>query len=174
MGSGPDPVERGGLRSISLRPPPPRRGLVALGAALAFVLSVSVAQADADQSTVVIESATGDHVFTVEIADDAQERARGLMHRRALGRDAGMLFVFDPPRETAFWMKDTPLPLDILFANEAGVIIAIARGTTPFSTREIASGGVVRGVLEINGGLSDELGVTEGDRLRHPVFAPGG
>lgn len=128
--------------------------------------------ARADQPTIAVEAASGTHIFNIEIADDPQERARGLMHRRTMARDAGMLFVYDPPQEAAFWMKDTPLTLDILFADAAGVIITIARRTTPFSTRNIPSGGVIRGVLEINGGLADELGVTEGDRLRHPAFAP--
>jgi len=150
-----------------------RRALTALGFAVA-VAAAALVRADETPSTVVIDSATGAHAFTVEIADDPEERARGLMHRRMLARDAGMLFVFDPPRETAFWMKDTPLPLDILFADESGAIISIARQTTPFSLRDIPSGGVVRGVLEINGGLSDELGVAVGDHLRHPAFTPGG
>jgi len=151
-----------------------RHGWAALAAVLGVFLCAVVARADADQSILVIDSATGSHTFTIEIADDREERARGLMHRRELARDAGMLFVYDRPQETAFWMKNTPLPLDILFADEHGVIISIARRTTPFSTRDIPSGGPVLGVLEINGGLSDELGVTEGDRLRHPVFTPGG
>ncbi len=128
----------------------------------------------AEQTTITVESATGSHVFDIEIADDPQERASGLMHRREMARNAGMLFVYDPPQEAAFWMKNTPLTLDILYADAAGVIINIARRTTPFSTRSIPSGGVVRGVLEINGGVAEELGVTEGDRLIHPVFAPGG
>lgn len=143
-------------------------------AAVAAALWAFAVRAEADQSVLVIDAAGGSYTFSVEIADDADARARGLMHRTELARDAGMLFVYDPPQETAFWMKNTPLPLDILFADEAGVIISIARRTTPFSIRSIPSGGVVRGVLEINGGLSDELGVTEGDRLRHPAFAPGG
>lgn len=151
-----------------------RRGLAALGALAVAALSASATAAGADDSRVVIETASGPRAFTVEIADDPQERARGLMHRRELAPDAGMLFVYDSPQEATFWMKNTPLPLDILFADEAGVIISIARQTTPFSLRNIPSGGAVRGVLEINGGLSDELGVVEGDRMRHPAFAPGG
>jgi uncharacterized membrane protein (UPF0127 family) len=151
-----------------------RRGLTALGAVFFVALSASATLADADQARVVIETASGPRAFTVEIADDPQERARGLMHRRELARDAGMLFVYDSPQQATFWMKNTPLPLDILFADEAGVIISIARQTTPFSLKNIPSGGAVRGVLEINGGLSDELGVAEGDRMLHPLFAPGG
>jgi len=174
MGIRPAQRQRGRLRELSLRRPLLRRGMAAVCAAMAVALSAFGARTEADQSILVIESATGPHTFTVEIADDPAERARGLMHRRELARDAGMLFVYDRPQETAFWMKNTPLPLDILFADEHGVIISIARRTTPFSTRDIPSGGPVLGVLEINGGLSDELGVTEGDRLRHPVFAPEG
>lgn len=146
----------------------------AAGVLLAVFLFIVPSAATADPDTVRIESASGEHVFTIEIADDPQERARGLMYRQHLPRDAGMLFVYDPPQEASFWMKNTPLPLDIIYADERGVIINIARMTTPYSTKGIPSGGVIRGVLEINGGLSDELGVVEGDRLRHPVFDPDG
>ena len=145
----------------------------AAGVLLAVFLLIAAGAASADPDKVRIFSKSGEHVFTVEIADDPQKRARGLMHRRHLPRDAGMLFVYDPPQEASFWMKNTPLPLDILYADERGMIITIARMTTPYSTKNIQSGGVVRGVLEINGGLSDELGVVEGDRLSHPVFDSG-
>ena len=113
----------------------------------------------------------GRFTFQVEIADDAAERSRGLMHRERLARDRGMLFIFPgPPTEQAFWMKNTPLPLDILYIQPDGRILSIARNTTPFSEQTLPSGGRVNVVLEINGGLAAELGIMPGDRVEHRVF----
>ncbi len=131
-----------------------------------------ISGAFAQNDVVRIVTSSGELSFNVEIADEPDERARGLMHRQSMDRDAGMLFVYEQPQYASFWMKNTPLPLDILFADETGFIITIARETTPFSTRDIPSGGVILGVLEINAGLADELGVAEGDRLIHPAFKP--
>lgn len=108
--------------------------------------------------------------FVVEIADDAAERSRGLMHRTELAEGAGMLFLFDRPERQAFWMKNTPLPLDIIFIDERGVVDSIAAETTPFSEAALPSDGPVIAVLEINGGLAARFGVAPGSEVRHPAF----
>ncbi|HEY5412329.1 MAG TPA: DUF192 domain-containing protein, partial [Caulobacteraceae bacterium] len=92
------------------------------------------------------------HRFRVEIADNAASRARGLMFRRSLAPDAGMLFDFKTPQHVSFWMKNTLIPLDILFLDKDGYIINLAVNAPPLSQTNIPSGGAVLGVLEIGGG----------------------
>ena len=121
-----------------------------------------------------VEVRSGDTVvrFDVEIADTVEERAQGLMHRTDLPQFSGMLFVYDRPQPVAFWMKNTPLPLDMLFIEPTGRIARIARETTPFSTETVPGGDGILQVLEINGGTSDLLGIGEGAVIRHPTLDP--
>ena len=117
-------------------------------------------------ATVVIETAGGvTHSFAVEVATTPDQRARGLMERTELAPDAGMIFDFGMEREVMMWMKNTPLPLDMLFIAEDGEIATIAAETEPYSEAVISSGAAVRYVLEINGGRAGELGIEAGDRL---------
>lgn len=109
--------------------------------------------------------------FTVEVADDADERALGLMNRPEMPRFSGMLFIYDSPRPVAFWMKNTMIPLDMLFADETGTVRHIHRNAEPYSTDSIPGGDGIQYVLEINGGMSDLLGLTEGAELRHVGIA---
>lgn len=120
-----------------------------------------------------VVTATGSHRFQVEIADTDPERQLGLMNRRSLPRDRGMLFLFRQPREQAFWMKNTLIPLDIIYVQPDGRILSIASNTVPLSEAPIPSNGPASAVLEINGGLSGELGIMPGDRLRHRAFPNG-
>jgi len=117
-----------------------------------------------------VQTGAGVQVFQVEIADSEEERRRGLMRRTDLPADRGMLFQFPDVAERSFWMQNTPLPLDILYIGPDGRIVSIARNTTPFSEAPIPSYGAAKGVLEINGGLSDKLGIERGDLVRHPFF----
>jgi uncharacterized membrane protein (UPF0127 family) len=110
------------------------------------------------------------HAFAVRLADTPEARARGLMYVTALEPGHGMLFDFGETRMVGMWMKSTPLSLDMLFIAADGVIVKIARETTPFSTGIISSGRPVRAVLEIRGGRAAELGIQPGDRVLHPVF----
>lgn len=115
----------------------------------------------------VVATAMGDRSFTIEIADDPDERARGLMFREQMDGDHGMLFVFEDTRHVGFWMHNTPLPLDLVFISEGGEVRAIKRGI-PFSREPIDPGEPVRFVLELNAGAAAGAGMARGDRVRHP------
>jgi uncharacterized membrane protein (UPF0127 family) len=132
--------------------------------------NIRLVQADAaDDFVAVIDSAGGAHRFTVEIADTPDERAQGLMFRESMATDAGMLFDYGSDQEgVAFWMRNTPLPLDMIFIRADGTITQIAADTTPYSLEPIASREPVRFVLEVNAGVAASLGIAPGDRLQHP------
>lgn len=118
-----------------------------------------------------VTTATGEHRFMVEIADDEMERQRGLMHREPLPADRGMLFQFPDVAERAFWMHNTPSSLDIIYIDPYGRIVSIARNATPNSDAMIPSNGPAAGVLELRAGRAAEIGAKPGDRVRHPFFA---
>lgn len=111
--------------------------------------------------------------FQVEIAADDAARARGLMHRKSLAPDRGMLFDFHTPRPVSFWMRNTYISLDMIFIRADGRILSIARNTTPLSDQGVPSGGPVRAVLELVGGRAAEIGALPGDRVRHRIFPNG-
>ncbi|MDA7429785.1 DUF192 domain-containing protein [Primorskyibacter aestuariivivens] len=106
--------------------------------------------------------------FTVEIADTMQSRARGLMHRTELAEDAGMLFIYAVTREAGFWMKNTLIPLDMIFINARGIVHKVHSNAQPHDLTGINSDGPIRAVLEINGGLARKLGIRPGTVVRHP------
>ncbi|MDZ4109108.1 MAG: DUF192 domain-containing protein [Brevundimonas sp.] len=118
-----------------------------------------------------VTTASGEHRFMVEIADDEAERQRGLMEREPLADDRGMLFQFPDVAERGFWMRNTPSPLDIIYIDPRGRIVSIARNATPYSEDIIPSNGPASGVLELRAGRADEIGARPGDRVRHPFFA---
>lgn len=120
--------------------------------------------------TVVIETARGPRTYQVEVMRTDADRARGLMLRPFLPADRGMLFDFGRVDRVAMWMKDTLIPLDMLFIRKDGTIARIAAMTEPMSERAIPSGEPVLGVLEINGGQSAHFGIKEGDVVRHKLF----
>jgi uncharacterized protein len=120
--------------------------------------------------TVTIQTQGGARVFRMEVAGDDASRATGLMHRTHLARNAGMLFDFRTVVMTAFWMKDTPLPLDMLFVRPDGTIATVAANAVPYSTAEIVSPEPVRAVIEINGGEAKALGIAPGDRVLASIF----
>lgn len=113
-----------------------------------------------------IESDGKRHDFTVEMARSPQEQARGLMFRTELAPDAGMLFPFEPAKTASFWMKNTPIPLDIVFIRADGTIESIAAETEPYSLAPVQSGEPVAAVLEIAGGRAAALGIEPGDTVR--------
>ncbi|MEP9351384.1 DUF192 domain-containing protein [Xanthobacter sp. KR7-225] len=117
-----------------------------------------------------IATAKGVLVFEVELANTESQRAKGLMFRRELGERRGMLFDFKTDQLVAMWMKNTLIPLDMLFIRADGTIARIAAMTTPLSEQTISSGEPVRAVLEIDGGASRRLGIAPGDKVAHPMF----
>ena len=119
---------------------------------------------------IVIDTAHGPVSFTVEVAADEASRQKGLMYRTELAPDAGMLFDFEKPALETFWMKNTPLPLDMLFIRQDGTISTIVTNTVPYSEEPIPSSEPVRAVLEINGGRSAALGIGQGDRVHAAIF----
>jgi len=142
--------------------------------AILSVLIVLVALAPAlalDRTTVEIASKTGVHVFTVEIADTEQARERGLMFRKELPPGRGMLFDFHREQQVGFWMKNTLIPLDMIFIDGRGRIVSIAQDAKPMSEDVIMSGGQVRAVLEVDGGTARRLGIAPGDRVYNPIFS---
>jgi uncharacterized membrane protein (UPF0127 family) len=108
------------------------------------------------------------HHFTVEVARTPEEQRRGLMYREALAADRGMIFPYEPPQPASFWMKNTLIPLDIIFIRADGTIARIAANTTPMSLEPIPSLEPVSAVLEIAGGRAAELGIKPGDRVSWP------
>ena len=144
------------LAALSLLTPPPGGGAAAQ-----------------DLQPLEITTKTGVQVFGVEMAVTPEEQAKGLMFRRELPEKQGMLFDFHREQPTAFWMKNTYIPLDMIFIRADGRILRIAENTKPLSEDMVPSGGPVRAVLEVIGGTAKKLGIAPGDRVKHPIFRGG-
>ena len=140
---------------------------------LSLFALVGLAQA-AETSTLTIDSSQGLHSFKVELATTPAQMELGLMYRQNLPADAGMLFVYPSEQSVAFWMKNTLIPLDMLFIGADGHIRRIVERTIPLSTNPIPSGDPVRAVLEINGGAAERLGIHAGDMVHSPSLGTGG
>ena len=102
----------------------------------------------------------------IEIAETDAERARGLMFRRSMGYDKGMLFIFEQADQSGFWMKNTPMSLDILFISPDSSVVSIAKRTTPFSEATITPDGPKQFVVEVRAGFADRFGINTGTRIR--------
>lgn len=125
-----------------------------------------------ERSKLVIAGQSGRHDFDVELAVNPDQRAQGLMYRRMMAADAGMLFDFGArPQRASMWMKNTFIPLDMLFIAGNGRIESIVERTVPHSLETVSSRGPVRAVLELNGGTVARLGIAPGDRVEHPIFS---
>ena len=141
-------------------------GLVSL-----FLIS-GAAYAACSPDRVDLRGDWGQTRFTVEVADDAAERSVGLMHREKMATSAGMLFVYERPQRVSFWMRNTLIPLDMIFMDATGRVTRIHANAVPLDETGIEGGDAIQYVLEINGGLAERLGITEGSELRHPAIAP--
>jgi len=117
-----------------------------------------------------VESPLRLHNFTVELAESPEQRSRGLMCRTALAEDGGMLFDYGWPQRFAMWMRNTLIPLDMLFVDDRGSVFAIVRNATPRSEAIINPGAPARAVIELQGGTVDRLDIRRGDRINHPIF----
>jgi len=137
---------------------------------LALGLAQGAAAACTDTS-VDLRGDWGQARFSVEIADDVGERAQGLMFRKSMPASAGMLFVYDTPQTLSFWMRNTLIPLDLLFIDSRGLVQHIHSNAVPLDETPINGGDNLLAVLEINGGLAARMGITEGTAVRHPAFA---
>lgn len=137
-------------------------------AAFLLLTTTSVAHASCDDGQIDLRGPWGQARFSVEIADTEALRAQGLMHRERLARSAGMLFVYDAPTEPSFWMMNTLIPLDMIFIDPEGIVSRVHSDAIPHDRTPIPGGPNVLMVLEINGGLSERFGISEGSEVRHP------
>lgn len=122
------------------------------------------------QRLVISTTQYGEVEFEIEIANTVESRQQGLMFRKELAPDAGMLFDYKYSRHVSFWMKNTLIPLDILFINSTGEIVIIRQNAKPHSLELIPSGEPVRAVLEVNAGIVEKYLIKPGDRVQHPIF----
>ena len=122
-----------------------------------------------DPAPLVAQTTAGDRRFTIEIADTLAERSNGLMFRETMADDHGMLFVFENTRPVGFWMRNAPMPLDLIFVAEDGKVAAVLPGE-PFSEAVISPDVPVRFVLELKQGLSKRFGIEPGNALLHPAI----
>jgi uncharacterized membrane protein (UPF0127 family) len=140
-------------------------------AALA-ILAAGGAQAACAPDRVTVIGGFGQAAFTVAVADDGAERAQGLMFVEQMPTMAGMLFVYEQPQRASFWMKNTLIPLDMLFADATGTIRTVHANALPLDETPIPGGTDIQYVLEINGGMAGRLGIVPGDVLQHPAIGP--
>jgi uncharacterized protein len=142
--------------------------LVALVTALGAFASPASQAASFQPLEIVAKN--GVHVFSVEMATTEEEKTTGLMYRKELPDGKGMLFDFSPEQQVSMWMKNTYIPLDMIFIRADGRILRIAENTEPLSTKIIPSGGPAKGVLEVIAGTAQKYGIQPGDRVAHPLF----
>jgi uncharacterized membrane protein (UPF0127 family) len=145
---------------------------ISMTLALLILWAASVASpaGAAPLEPIEIVTESGAHAFQVEIAKDDDSRALGLMNRLYMAPDRGMLFEFDREAPVTFWMKNTYIPLDMIFISSAGAVTGIVANAEPLSERVIPSGPPCLAVLELNGGVAASIGLRVGDRVRHPFF----
>jgi uncharacterized membrane protein (UPF0127 family) len=143
------------------------RLIAAIGLWLLFAIG---AHAQSVEPLAVVSQNGQRHAFQVEVARNDADRAQGLMFRRSMPADHGMLFDFGRVEPVAMWMQNTYIPLDMLFIRPNGSIARIAANAEPLSTRTIPSGEPVLAVLELNGGTAAKLGIKAEDRVEHPLF----
>lgn len=144
-----------------------------VGGAIFLTILAGVASAECRDDRVTVLGEFGEAHIAVDVADDSAERAQGLMHVEELGTLEGMLFVYEEPQPVSFWMHNTLISLDMVFAGADGTITAIHENAVPMDRTSIPGGDAVQFVLEVNGGLARRLGIAPGDALRHPAIGEG-
>jgi hypothetical protein len=135
-----------------------------------IVVTPALARHQLPTETLTIDTAKGARTFHVEIAADEDTQARGLMFRREMAPDAGMIFEFPRAQFVTFWMKDTYLPLDMVFVRADGTVASVAANAAPMSEAKIPSGEPVKAVIEINAGLAKSLDIEPGDQVHAGMF----
>ncbi len=141
--------------------------------ALVLLCSAQMAQAQCREDVVFLRGDWGSAKFNIELADSERERSRGLMFRESLPQGDGMLFVYERPQRAGFWMKNTLISLDMIFADRQGTVIHVHEKAVPGDLTPIYGGDNVFAVLEINGGLARRYGIATGSQMRHRVFSSG-
>lgn len=132
-------------------------------------LSAAPALARCSEDSVELRGEWGSARFRVVIADDPAERAQGLMHVESMPQTAGMLFIYERPQPVSFWMENTLIPLDMVFADETGLVVNVHSDAVPLDRTPIPGGSDdIVYVLEINGGLAEDFGIVAGSQIRHP------
>ena len=144
--------------------------LLPLGAVWAPLTSIAQKFSTFDRSKLRVVTKSGKHEFIVETAVTDRQHAQGLMFRQSLAKNAGMLFDYKVPTSITMWMKNTFIPLDMIFINNDGKVINVVQRAIPFSENVISSLGKARGVLEVNGGTASRLGIIPGDKILHRIF----
>lgn len=134
------------------------------------VMGANIAQAGCPIDKVTIEGDFGRAIFSIDLADEPSERAQGLMNVPDMATMSGMLFVYEAPQRATFWMRNTLIPLDMLFVGADGRIRTIHENAVPMDETTIDGGDGVLAVVEINGGLTERLGIAVGDTVQHPAF----
>jgi uncharacterized membrane protein (UPF0127 family) len=132
-----------------------------------FVVALFIGVASARAEPLVIHAGGSAYKFEVEVVTTPETRAQGLMFRKAMAANAGMLFIYPGEQAVSFWMKNTLIPLDMLFLKDDGSIAHIAHNAVPLDETPIDSGAAVKAVLEINGGTANALGIKEGDKVEY-------
>ena len=144
--------------------------LLPIGAIWAPLTSIAQGFATFNRSKLRVVTKSGKHEFIVEIAVTDRQHAQGLMFRQSLAKNAGMLFDYKVPTSITMWMKNTFIPLDMIFIGNDGRVINVVQRAIPFSENVISSPGKARGVLEVNGGTASRLGIMPGDKILHGIF----
>lgn len=144
----------------------------ALVLAVMSILAAGAVQAACSDGRVDLRGDWGTARFRVEVVDTPQGRALGLMNRERMASAAGMLFVYETPQRVSFWMQNTLIPLDMVFMDETGTVTRIHENAVPLDRTAIPGGDAVQFVLEINGGMSETLGIAAGSEMRHPAVDP--
>ncbi len=148
-----------------------RRLVLPLAALCALLPALGAAEQACTEEVVFLRGDWGQAQFNVEIADEPEEQAQGLMFRESMPTSSGMYFINERPRRASFWMRNTLIPLDMLFIDASGVVQHIHHKAIPLDETPIPGGDGVLTVLEINGGLARQLGITIGSEVRHPAHA---
>ncbi|HIP09447.1 MAG TPA: DUF192 domain-containing protein [Rhodospirillales bacterium] len=144
--------------------------LLPFGAIWVPLTSIAQGFATFNRSKLRVVTKSGKHEFIVEIAVTDRQHSQGLMFRQSLAKNAGMLFDYKVPTSITMWMKNTYIPLDMIFIGNDGRVINVVQRAIPFSENVISSLGKARGVLEVNGGTASRLGIMPGDKILHRIF----
>ncbi|MEO0372725.1 MAG: DUF192 domain-containing protein [Pseudomonadota bacterium] len=140
---------------------------------VALLALPGVGHAACRDDAVQVKGGWGQAQFTVDVADEPAERSQGLMHVESMAQSAGMLFVYEQPETARFWMKNTLISLDMIFADATGTVRKVHKNAEPLSESLIFGGQDVQYVLEVNGGVAARFGIGPGDVLRHPLIGQG-